>query len=489
MVISFTSEATGDTRPKVHWGLAQLGEDSGYNFKFSDSAHGATHQYSQQYYFSSELWDPILKGGFTLTRQQVANIQTTADWAYYDHTPDRHFPGYVWQNVTAENIRSGLGAYFNPKEHYDSPAIHTVVLRGLEGGRPYRFRVDNDNTIYTFRMPSERAEYPFLVGILADVGQTQVSKSSFDILRFFQPEVILLAGDLSYADGFYDRWDSFGRILEPLGAEVPIMSCPGNHETSDAEAYQSYLARFPMPHAASGSINPTIWSRDIGPMHVIALNSYAGSSPKSYQYKWLKHDLEHTFSRKRTPWLVVLMHTPFYNSNSGHQGEAKIMRDNMEDMLYENGANLIINGHVHSYERTWPVYKNITRKDACAPIYLNVGDAGNREGPYGLWLPGENSNPQPEWSAFREGSFGVAKLVIESDVHMKLEWIRNACFNSTDGRPIWKSENCRTAGDNSIDAGKPTDAVSIRRPRHCRQMWPDSAQLGFVQQPLGSIVV
>ena len=34
-------------------------------------------------------------------------------------------------------------------------------------------------------------------------------------------------GDLSYADGFGPRWDSFGRLFERLGASTPMAYCPG----------------------------------------------------------------------------------------------------------------------------------------------------------------------------------------------------------------------------------------------------------------------
>lgn len=100
------------------------------------------------------------------------------------------------------------------------------------------------------------------------------------------------------------------------------MSCPGNHEYGSAEAYESYNLRYPMPFAQSGSSDPNYWSRDIGPMHVVSLNSYASSKPGSYQYKWLSQDLK-SFDRQKTPWLLVIMHAPWYNSNLGHYGEAK----------------------------------------------------------------------------------------------------------------------------------------------------------------------
>merc|ERR1712084_201358 len=99
------------------------------------------------------------------------------------------------------------------------------------------------------------------------------------------------------------------------------MTCAGNHETSNAEAFQSYIARYPMPYQASGSTDKTYWSRDIGPAHVVALNSYAGTAPGTAQFNWLKADLQRV-NRSQTPWLIVMQHVPWYSSNKGHLGEA-----------------------------------------------------------------------------------------------------------------------------------------------------------------------
>ena len=57
-------------------------------------------------------------------------------------------------------------------------------------------------------------------------------------------------------------------------------------------------------------------------MHLISLNSYAASEPGSLQHSWLLSDLER-IDRQRTPWVVVLNHAPWYNSNHGHRGEAR----------------------------------------------------------------------------------------------------------------------------------------------------------------------
>ena len=56
------------------------------------------------------------------------------------------------------------------------------------------------------------------------------------------------------------------------------------------------------------------------------------------------------------------------------------MRGDFETLLYDAGVDIVLNGHVHAYERTLPVYG--FKANACGMIHLNLGDGGNREGGY-----------------------------------------------------------------------------------------------------------
>ena len=75
-----------------------------------------------------------------------------------------------------------------------------------------------------------------------------------------------------------------------------------------------------------------------------------------------------------------MMHTPMYNTNVGHWKEAELFRIAVEPLLYTYGVDLVLSGHVHSYERTYSVYNNML--DPCGVMYVNIGDGGNREGAY-----------------------------------------------------------------------------------------------------------
>lgn len=168
--------------------------------------------------------------------------------------------------------------------------------------------------------------------------------------------MLLLPGDLSYADTQQPLWDSFGRFVEPYASKRPWMVTEGNHEIETililhSHPFDAYNARWRMPYEESGSTSNLYYSFDVaGAIHVIMLGSYTDFDSKSDQYKWLVKDLAKV-DRGRTPWLIVLLHAPWYNTNTAHQGEGEAMRKAMESLLYDARADVVFVGHVHAYER------------------------------------------------------------------------------------------------------------------------------------------
>lgn len=124
--------------------------------------------------------------------------------------------------------------------------------------------------------------------------------------------------------------------------------------------------------------------------------------------------------RKVTPWVFVVMHCPWYNSNTAHVGEqqAVLMREAMEPLLYKYHVNFVMTGHVHAYERTHPVFQNQTVSDGV--MYVTIGDGGNSEG------HAISYSDAPVWSAYRNGTqYGHAELAILSKDKMEWRWMRN----------------------------------------------------------------
>lgn len=69
------------------------------------------------------------------------------------------------------------------------------------------------------------------------------------------------------------------------------------------------------------------------------------------QYQWLLEEFPKV-NRKETPWLIVLMHSPWYNSNNAHFMEGETMRVVFEPFFVQSKVDIVFAGHVHAYERS-----------------------------------------------------------------------------------------------------------------------------------------
>ena len=431
-------------------------------------AVGTATSYSQLIYVSAQFYNPSM-GSSQGTMAEVIKMENTSVWARDSETGE-HWANY--RRISA--VDTGLQSDSNPYAIYDSPMIFQVKIDGLTPGQTYYYRVSGSCDIYHFTYPKmatkedTKSVYPFKMGLTADVGQTFVSSASFDALIAMKPDLVLLAGDLSYADGWIALWDSFGNLIQKLAAFYPILTTGGNHELGSAEAWLSYMQRYPTPHESSGSPHFCYWGREVGPVHIIALCSYAGFSSTSLQYSWLSNYLASKINRIATPWLVVMMHAPWYNTNYAHWMEGELMRQSMEPLLNQYGVDIVISGHVHSYERTYPVNDN--KIDSCGTMYLNLGDGGNYENAYTDW----RASIVNSWSAFREASFGVGELVIHNSTHAYYAWHRHAC-GSDDPQVHYMnfSDSCVTPGDESNQRMLTSDTIWFIRPMstECYNHW------------------
>ncbi|KAF6135756.1 hypothetical protein GIB67_028612 [Kingdonia uniflora] len=298
---------------------------------------------------------------------------------------------------------------FEGLQNYTSGIIHHVRLTGLKSDTLYYYRCGDPSIramseIHFFRtMPiSNPRSYPKRIAIVGDLGLTYNTTSTINHLISNNPNLVLLIGDVTYAnlyltngtgsdcyscsfsdtpihETYQPRWDYWGRFMQPLVSKVPIMAIEGNHEIEEQaenQTFAAYSSRFAFPSEESGSSSTFYYSFNAGGIHFIMLGAYISYSKSGDQYKWLERDLANV-DRSVTPWLVATWHPPWYNTYKAHYREAECMMVEMEELLYSYKVDIVFNGHVHAYERSNQVY-NYTL-DPCGPVYIMVGDGGNRE--------------------------------------------------------------------------------------------------------------
>eukprot|EP00913_Durusdinium_trenchii_P033185 g31067.t1 len=136
--------------------------------------------------------------------------------------------------------------YKNPNAYYTSPYIHTVTLRGLGGSTDYSFRPAGSSRSFHFKTPPNAGANaaPMRLGVWADIGITNVSVMSK--MLDLEPDLLVTVGDLSYADGWAERWDIFGMMMEPLMSSRYHLAVVGNHEIIQNNGVD-FIHRYPMP--------------------------------------------------------------------------------------------------------------------------------------------------------------------------------------------------------------------------------------------------
>jgi hypothetical protein len=75
--------------------------------------------------------------------------------------------------------------------------------------------------------PKVAPDSPITIAVVGDWGQTENSVKTGQHMLDANASITLIAGDLSYADGFQPYWDSWGRMVEGLLSSRPFMAAPG----------------------------------------------------------------------------------------------------------------------------------------------------------------------------------------------------------------------------------------------------------------------
>ncbi|HKI06604.1 MAG TPA: metallophosphoesterase [Thermoanaerobaculia bacterium] len=171
-------------------------------------------------------------------------------------------------------------------------------------------------------------------------------RATSDLLVGGAWNAVLLLGDNQYWEGtlaahqasFAPSWGRLGSLLRPV---------PGNHEylTPGAAGYYDYFG------AAAGDRTKGWYSFDLGAWHIVALNSncedIGGCGPRSQQLRWLAKDL----AAHPTACTLAYWHHPRFSS--GAHGDDATTTDFWR-VLYDAGAELVLVGHDHDYERFAP---------------------------------------------------------------------------------------------------------------------------------------
>lgn len=264
--------------------------------------------------------------------------------------------------------------------------ISELTLLGLQPNTAYFYRVtcaDRDgNTarsdVFSFQT-APQAGLPWAFGITGDTQRNpEVTRRCAEGIFALRPNMVLHLGDV-VDDGFakhqwvHDLFEPCARLL----SYAPIFPVIGNHE-KNSHWYYDYFS-LPAPE--------NYYTFHYGNAQFFMIDSNKDCGPDSEQYVWLEREL----ARSIATWKFACHHHPCFSSDEDDYGDhwkGKTQGDytwgdsNVRRLvpLYEkHGVDIAFAGHIHSYERTWPILQMAVNQKKGVRYIVSGGGGGGLE--------------------------------------------------------------------------------------------------------------
>ena len=287
---------------------------------------------------------------------------------------------------------------------------HTM-LEGLDPGSTHSYTVtaENDANAGTpfagsfTTAPQGRAPFRFTsFGDLATPNTAWVlsygqSAYAVDAVESFQPLFHLLNGDLCYANlnpsSQPEVWRDFGNNNQRSAANRPWMPCTGNHEiefNNGPQGLNSYLTRYMLPRNGTGAFNGHWYTFRVGGVLFVSVDAddviyqdgaafvagpsalvpaattrnqpiqpgtsfYVRGYSGGLQTAWLERILASARADRTIDWIVVQMHQDALSSSITGNGSDLGIREAWLPLFDQYQVHLVVCGHDHDYERSFPV--------------------------------------------------------------------------------------------------------------------------------------
>jgi acid phosphatase type 7 len=215
------------------------------------------------------------------------------------------------------------------------------------------------------------------------------------------PGIVFTLGDHAYPDASSDDFENcYGSTWGRPSIKERTRPTIGDddYETGGAAPYFEYFG------AAAGEAPGGYYAYDAGAWRVYVLNSHCrligGCGEGSAQDIWLQADLE----ANRRDCVIAMWHEPYFTSDPG--GNSDSMR-HVWRILYEAGAELILNADHHVYERFSPQAPSGEPDPETGVVQMIVGTGGGSPEAFG--------DPLPNSVVRASRVFGVLRLDLSPD--------------------------------------------------------------------------
>jgi len=336
---------------------------------------------------------------------KLPNTAFTLNASFSDPGNDGPFPWTIdWGDGSAltNGKAPGVGA-ITANHTYKTASRFTLTLAVTDAHGGTRA----DTIVVATDQPNPSAPILIGAGDIAQCGTHPVSESTAEqTAKLLDAEVAANPGAIVYTlgDNAYDS-SSVTEMLNCYGPtwgrhNARVRPVVGNHEylIPDAAGYWQYFTYNATPAVFVGDSARYYYSYDVGTWHIIVFNDNIETKVGTPQVNWLQADL----AAHPAKCTLAMWHKPKY-----YQGGARTNYASMWTPLYNAGAELVLNGHVHRYER----YAEMTPGGIADPgrgireIIVGTGGANL----------GTSTDTPPNLEVVNGTTFGVLKLWLDTD--------------------------------------------------------------------------
>ena len=280
--------------------------------------------------------------------------------------------------TTAPFVKRSAGSPYTVSTTYTAPLnpaappdlagtyyMHEVQLTGLSPSTCYDYVLAADANRKGRFCTSRNAGDPIRFLAIGDTNPS-LGPATANVLSHvlpMQPDFVTHVGDIQYYDSTVETWGSWFPIMQPMLSQGGFFPAIGNHESEKATEYADYVTRFfggagfdsPMP-ADSGD---QYYRYESGGVWFFVLDTELPLDANADQTKWLAQELADATTKPGFRFSIVYFHKPFVTC--GDTGDNPDARTVYEPMFARYKVPLVIQGHMHGYERfTFPGLTYIT---------------------------------------------------------------------------------------------------------------------------------
>ena len=200
----------------------------------------------------------------------------------------------------------------------------------------------------------------FNIAAVGDWGCNSDTDKTVNSIINQQPELILGLGDYSYKSSA-DCWlDAIEPIYDSNNQNANNMQISiGNHEDSSSEDLNAYINSFNLTRQFG-----QVYSFNFKNVHFLSMATEISYSTSSSQNAFVKQDLAAASQNQNIDWIIVYFHKPMYSSPSSCSscsGESSL-RDTYHPLFDQYGVDLVLEGHTHDYQQSFPIKFNPNSK-------------------------------------------------------------------------------------------------------------------------------